>query len=116
VARARDGPGARETAGAFSPNRRPVFRLRLNGSVMFDPEIVALVGELEALGVKFIVLPRLDGSMRLNTWRMQGSWPNRDRINHLLAERIENEPEVAALIAELVSRRSAEAVSTPPEG
>jgi len=103
-------------AGAFCRNRRPVFRLRLHGGVMFDPEIVALVGELEALGVKFTVLPRLDGSLRLNTWRVQGSWPNRDRINHLLAERIENDPEVAALVVELVGRRSAEAVSTPPEG
>jgi hypothetical protein len=71
---------------------------------MFD-EIAALVEELEALGVKFTVLPRLDGSLRLNAWRTQNAWPNRDRINHLLAERIENEPEVAARIAELVSRQ-----------
>jgi hypothetical protein len=83
---------------------------------MFDPEIVALVDELEALGVKFTVLPRLDGSLRLNTWRLQGSWPNRHRIDHLLAERIENEPEVAALIVELVGRRSAQAASTALEG
>jgi hypothetical protein len=76
---------------------------------MFDREIVALVEELESLGVKFTVLPRLDGSLRLNAWRMQNAWPNRDRINHLLAERIENAPEVAALIAELVSKRSPEA-------
>lgn len=76
---------------------------------MFDREIVALVEELESLGVKFTVLPRLDGSLRLNAWRMQNAWPNRDRINRLLAERIENAPEVAALIAELVSKRSPEA-------
>jgi hypothetical protein len=81
---------------------------------MFDPEIVALVAELEALGVKFTVLPRLDGSLRLNTWRMQSAWPNRDRINHLLAERIESAPDVAALVAELVSKRSAETVSAAP--
>jgi hypothetical protein len=83
---------------------------------MFDPEIVALVEELEALGVKFTVLPRLDGSLRLNTWRMQSAWPNRDRINHLLAERIERAPDVAALIAELVSNRSAETVPAAPGG
>jgi hypothetical protein len=81
---------------------------------MFDPEIIALVEELEALGVKFTVLPRLDGSQRLNVWRMQNAWPNRDRINHLLAERIENDEEVAALIADLVSRRSAETAPMPP--
>jgi hypothetical protein len=81
---------------------------------MSDPEIVALVDELEALGVKFTVLSRLDGSLRLNTWRMQNSWPNRDRINHLLAERIDNAPEVAVEIAALISRRSAEAASSPP--
>jgi hypothetical protein len=81
---------------------------------MFDPEIVALVEELEALGVRFTVLPRLDGSLRLNTWRMQTAWPNRDRINHLLAERIENDAEVAALVAKFVSQRSAKAAATPP--
>ncbi len=78
---------------------------------MSDNEIKALVEELESLGVKFTVVPRLDGSLRLNTWRTQNSWLNRDRINQLLAERIENSPEVAAQIADLISTRSAEAVS-----
>lgn len=78
---------------------------------MSNSEIVALVEELEGLGVKFTVVPRLDGSLRLNTWRTQNAWPNRVRINRLLAERIESSPEVAAQIAEWVSRRSAEAVS-----
>jgi hypothetical protein len=71
---------------------------------MFD-QIIALVEELEALGVKFTVTPRIDGSLRLNTWRTQAAWPNRDHINRLLAERIENSPEVAAHIAELISKR-----------
>ena len=75
-------------------------------------EILALVAEPEALGVKFTVIPRLDGSLRLNTWRMQNSWLNRDRINQLLLERIENAPEVAAQIAQLISARSAEAVGS----
>jgi hypothetical protein len=72
-----------------------------------DSEINELIEELEALGIKFTVLPRLDGSLRLNCWRMQNSWPNRERINHLLAERIDSVPEVAAQIAELISKRSA---------
>ena len=78
---------------------------------MSNSEIVALVEELEGLGVKFTVVPRMDGSLRLNTCRMKSSWQHRERINRLLAERIERSPEVAAQIAELVSQRSAEAVS-----
>jgi hypothetical protein len=80
---------------------------------MSDHEIDALVDEFEALGVKFTVVPRLDGSLRLNTWRMQSSWLDRDRINQLLAERIESSPEVAAAIAQLISKRAAPAVSDP---
>jgi hypothetical protein len=83
---------------------------------MSNRDIVALVEELEGLGVKFTVVPRLDGSLRLNTWRTQNAWPNRERINRLLAERIESAPEVAAQIAEWVSRRSAEAVSDSSPG
>jgi hypothetical protein len=83
---------------------------------MSNSEIVALVEELEGLGVKFTVVPRLDGSLRLNTWRTQNSWQNRERINRLLAERIESSPEVAAQIAEWVRRRSAEAVSDSSRG
>ena len=81
---------------------------------MSDHEIDALVEEFEALGVKFTVVPRLDGSLRLNTWRMQSSWLNRDRINQLLAERIERSPEIAAQIAHVISKRTAQAVSDPP--
>ena len=80
---------------------------------MLSPEILALVEELEALGVRFTVVPRLDGTLRLNTWRMQSSWLNRDRINRLLAERIENAPEVAAQIAQWISTRPAEDASPP---
>jgi len=83
---------------------------------MSNSEIVALVEELEGLGVKFTVVPRLDGSLRLNTWRTQNSWQNRERINRLLAERIESSPEVAAQIAEWVRGRSAEAVSDSSRG
>ena len=81
---------------------------------MSDHEIDALVEEFEALGVKFTVVPRLDGSLRLNTWRMQSSWLNRDRINQMLAERIESSPDVAAQIAQLISDRAAQAISDPP--
>jgi hypothetical protein len=79
---------------------------------MLEPDLVALVEELEALGVQFTVVPRLDGSLRLNTWRMQESWLNRDRINALLAERIEHAPEVAARIAQWISTRPAQAAGS----
>jgi hypothetical protein len=79
---------------------------------MLEPDLVALVEELETLGVRFTVVPRLDGSLRLNTWRMQNSWLNRDRINQLLAERIENAPEVAEKIAQWISTRPAQAADT----
>jgi hypothetical protein len=78
---------------------------------MLEPEVVALVAELESLGVKFTVIPRLDGSLRLNCWRLQNAWNNRERINRLLAERIESSPEDAAQIAEFVRQRTASAAS-----
>jgi hypothetical protein len=74
---------------------------------MLDAEIVANIEELEALGVKFTVIPRLDGSLRLNCWRVQNSWQNRDRINQLIAEQIDSSPEHAAQIAEFINRRAA---------
>ena len=74
---------------------------------MSDCEIEALVHELELLGVELRVIPRMDGSLRLSCWRMPTSWPNRDRVNQLIAERIDSSPEVSALIAALVQRRSA---------
>ena len=73
---------------------------------MSESEVASLVQELETLGVKFTVIPRLDGSLRLNAWRVQNAWQNRDQINRLLAEHIESAPEVAAQIAELISKRS----------
>ena len=73
---------------------------------MSDCQIEALVRELESLGVEFRVIPRMDGSLRLSCWRMPPSWPNRDRVNHLIAERIDSSPEVSALIAELIHQRS----------
>jgi hypothetical protein len=78
---------------------------------MLEPEVVALVDELESLGVKFTVIPRLDGSLRLNCWRLQNAWNNRERINRLLAERIESSPEDAAQIAEFIRQRTASAAS-----
>jgi hypothetical protein len=73
---------------------------------MLDLDLAALVEELELLGAKFTVTPRLDGSLRLNCWRFPSAWKNRHRINHLLADRIENSPEDAAHIAEFINERS----------
>jgi hypothetical protein len=70
---------------------------------------VAFVDELESLGVKFNVVPRLDGSLRLNCWRFQNAWDNRDRISRLLAARIESSPENAAQVAEFVKKRMSSA-------
>jgi hypothetical protein len=71
-----------------------------------DLDLSALVEELESLGIKFTVVPRVDGTLRLNCWRFPHAWKNRDRINHLLAERIESSPEDAAHIAEFIKARS----------
>jgi len=76
---------------------------------MLDSEVVALVAELESLGVKFSVLPRLDGSLRLNCWRLHNAWDNRERINRLLAERVDSSPENAAQIAEFIKKRASSA-------
>jgi len=73
---------------------------------MLEWEVVALVEELESLGVQLTVTPLLDGSFRLNRWRSHHAWNNRDRINQLLAERIDNSPECAAQIAEFIKNRS----------
>jgi hypothetical protein len=80
---------------------------------MLDLDLGALVEELESLGVKFTVVPRLDGSLRLNCWRFPNAWANRHRINHLLAERIENSPDDAAHIAEFINERSSAAKDSP---
>jgi hypothetical protein len=76
---------------------------------MLDSEVVALVDELESLGVKFTVVPRLDGSLRLNCWRFHNAWNNRERINRLLAEHIDSSPQNAAQIAEFIKQRAASA-------
>jgi hypothetical protein len=78
---------------------------------MLDSEVVAFVDELQSLGVKFTVVPRLDGSLRLNCWRFHNAWENRERINRLLAENIEDAPENAAQVAEFIKKRTASAAS-----
>jgi len=72
---------------------------------MLDSEIVAFVEELEGLGIKFTTVPRLDGSLRLNCWRFHSAWNNRERINRLLADKIDSSPENAAQIAEFINKR-----------
>jgi hypothetical protein len=47
----------------------------------------------------------------LSCWRLQSAWNNRERINRLLAERIESSPEDAAQIAEFIKRRTESATS-----
>ena len=79
---------------------------------MLESEVVALVDELESLGVKFTVVPRLDGSSRLSCWRLQSAWNNRERINRLLAEHVDSSPENAAQIAEFIKQRTASAAGT----
>ena len=74
--------------------------------MLLESEVVQLVDELESLGVKFTVIPRLDGSLRLNCWRLQNAWSNRERINRLLAERIGSSPQDAAQVAAFIQHRT----------
>jgi hypothetical protein len=73
---------------------------------MFERSVESIVDELESLGVKLTVTPRLDGSMRLNCWRTMHAWEHRTRINELLAEHVENNPDRAAEIAKFVNERA----------
>jgi len=74
---------------------------------MLFTEVVSLVEELESLGVRFNLTPRLDGSVRLNCWRLPSAWEHRDRINRLLSERIGNSAENEAQIARFIESRQA---------
>jgi hypothetical protein len=85
--------------------------LLVDESVMLCSEVVSLVGELEALGVRFTVTPMLDGSVRLNCWRLPSAWDNRDRINRLLADRVKASQANADEIARYISSRSAVSAS-----
>jgi hypothetical protein len=73
---------------------------------MLFSEVVSFVEELEALGLRFTVTPRFDGSVRLNCWRLPSAWDNRDRINRLLADRVDSAQENADQIARYISSRS----------
>jgi hypothetical protein len=72
---------------------------------MTEREIADVVEELESLGIKLTVTPRLDGSLRLNCWRMMSSWQHAARIREILAEHVDN-PLRAAEIANFVNQRS----------
>ncbi len=73
---------------------------------MFERSVESIVDELESLGAKLAVTPRLDGSLRLNCWRTMSAWEHRTRINELLAEHVENNPDRAAEIAKFVNERA----------
>jgi hypothetical protein len=79
---------------------------------MLFSEVVSFVQELEALGVRFNVTPRLDGSLRLNCWRLPAAWDNRELINQLLADRVESSQEDADHIARYINSRSNVRAST----
>jgi len=72
---------------------------------MTERDIAEIVEELESLGIKLTVTPRLDGSLRLNCWRMMSSWQHAARIKQILAEHVDN-PLRAAEIANFVNQRS----------
>jgi hypothetical protein len=81
---------------------------------MLFSEIVAFVDEMEQLGLRFTVTPRVDGSVRLNCWRLPSAWPHRERINRVLADQVqssqENSDQIARYIgSRLVARASAAA-------
>jgi len=72
---------------------------------MAERNVAEIVNELESLGMKFTVTPRLDGSLRLNCWRTMDAWPHAGRIKQILAEHVERSPKRAAEIAAFVNRR-----------
>ena len=72
---------------------------------MTEREIAEIVEELESLGIKLTVTPRLDGSLRLNCWRMMSSWQHAARIKEIMAAHVDN-PLRAAEIATFVHQRS----------
>jgi hypothetical protein len=76
---------------------------------MLPSEVAEFVAELESLGIKFTVVPRLDGSLRLSCWRLPEAGSNRERINRLLAEKIDSSPTNAAQVAEFIQKRSSPA-------
>jgi hypothetical protein len=73
---------------------------------MLISEVISFVEELEAMGVRFTVTPMLDGSVRLNCWRLPTAWDHRERINRLLADRLGNCSENAEHIAQYIRSRS----------
>ncbi len=84
---------------------------------MTEREVAEIVEELESLGTKLTVTPRLDGSLRLNCWRMMNSWEHAARIKEILAEHVENSPARAAEIAQFVNQRAAPTLApSMPEG
>jgi hypothetical protein len=72
---------------------------------MSERDIAEIVTELESLGMKFTVTPRLDGSLRLNCWRTMAAWVHAGRIKEILAADVERSPQRAAEIAAFVSER-----------
>jgi len=77
-------------------------------------DIAEIVEELESLGVKLTVTPKLDGSLRLNCWRTMSSWQHAARVKKILAEHVESSPSRAAEIAEFVSQRPITSVAAGP--
>ncbi len=73
---------------------------------MLFAEVPSFVEELEGLGVRFTATPMLDGSIRLNCWRLPTAWDNRERINRLLADRVKSSPENADQVARYIASRS----------
>jgi hypothetical protein len=95
--------------GSLLDNRAAVSAGWMGG--MVESEVVAFVDELETLGVRFTVIPRLDGSLHLSCWRLQNAWNNRESINRLLAQHVERSPQNAAQIADFIKQRTSSAAS-----
>ena len=47
----------------------------------FDPK--AFIFELDALGVKLTATRMVDGTIRINQWRMHEYWPHERRVKEL---------------------------------
>jgi hypothetical protein len=80
---------------------------------MPDVDIAWLIKELDSLGLRLSVTPRLDGSLGLNKWRDISYWDNAGRAEALWAEHVGDDPQTIAEIAAHVRSTQARSPSSP---
>jgi hypothetical protein len=66
----------------------------------FDPK--AFIFELEALGLKLTATRMVDGTIRINQWRMHEYWSNERRVKELWERTIANSDSNRKILAEFL--------------